>query len=233
MQITISPDVFAKFPAYRRGIVIAHGIQNGPSPEALITRLRTAEAALCEQLAPENVATHPKIEAWREAYRSLGVKPTEFRPSMEALVRRVLKKDPLPAISAIVDLGTLISIRRLVPIGAHATDQLTADMDLRLATGGEIFEPFGTELVEHPNPGEIIFAEGQTVLTRRWTWRQSKHTLILPETTAVEFNVDALPPVTDEEIEQIFSEIGELLEKYCGGRVRHGILSRNNPSLEL
>jgi DNA/RNA-binding domain of Phe-tRNA-synthetase-like protein len=233
MQIKISPEVFAKFPLYRRGIVIAHSIHNGPSPDELIASLREAENALCEQLASENVAAHPKIEAWREAYRSLGVKPTEFRPSMEALVRRVLKKDPLPAISTIVDLGNLVSIQNLVPIGVHAIDQLTDDMDLRPATGDEIFEPFGSEAVEHPNPSEIIFVEGQTVLTRRWTWRQSKHTLILPETTAVEFNVDALPPVTDAEVKAIFEEIAELMKKYCGGELRYGVLSRDNPSLEL
>lgn len=233
MKIKISPEVFAKFPEYRRGLVIAHGIQNGPSPDELIVRLREAESALCGQLAPENIATHPKIESWREAYRALGVKPTEFRPSMEALVRRVLKKDPLPAISKIVDLGNLVSIRHLVPIGAHAIDQLTDDMDLRAASGAEIFEPFGSDLVEHPNPSEFIFAEGQTVLTRRWTWRQSKHTLILPGTTAVEINVDALPPVTDQEIEIIFSEITGLIKKYCGGELRYGVLSRDNPSLEL
>jgi DNA/RNA-binding domain of Phe-tRNA-synthetase-like protein len=152
---------------------------------------------------------------------------------MEALVRRVLKKDPLPAINKVVDLGNLVSIQNLVPIGAHAIDHLTADMDLRLATGDEIFEPFGTDLVEHPNPGEIIFAEGNTVLTRRWTWRQSKHTLILPETTAVEFNVDALPPITDEEVEQICGDIAALMEKYCGGRISCGILSRDNPVIKL
>lgn len=233
MQITIAPEVFAKFPEYRRGLVIAHGIENGPSPDGLIASLREAENALCEQLTPENVANHPKIESWREAYRALGVKPTEFRPSMEALVRRVLKREPLPAISKIVDLGNLVSIRHLVPIGAHAIDHLTADMDLRPATGAEIFEPFGADLVEHPNPGEIIFAEGQTVLTRRWTWRQSKHTLILPETTAVEFNVDALPPVTEAEIETIFGELAHLLQKYCGGNLRYGVLTRENPRLEL
>lgn len=233
MNIKISAEVFAKFPTYRRGIVIAHGINNGSSPDELIADLREAENALCAQLTPENIASHPKIESWREAYRSLGVKPTEFRPSMEALVRRVLKRDPLPAISKIVDLGNLVSIRNLVPIGAHAIDLLTADMDLRIATGDEIFEPFGTDIVEHPNPSEIIFAEGNTVLTRRWTWRQSKHTLILPETTAVEFNVDALPPVSDREVERIFGEITALVQKYCGGNVRHGILSKDNPVIKL
>jgi DNA/RNA-binding domain of Phe-tRNA-synthetase-like protein len=145
----------------------------------------------------------------------------------------VLKKDPLPAISKIVDLGNLVSIRHLVPIGAHAIDHLTDNMDLRAATGAEIFEPFGSDAVEHPNPNEIIFAEGQTVLTRRWTWRQSKHTLILPETTAIEINVDALSPVTDAEVRDIFDEISELLTKYCGGELRYGVLSRENPTVDL
>jgi DNA/RNA-binding domain of Phe-tRNA-synthetase-like protein len=233
MNIKISAEVFAKFPAYRRGIVIAHGIHNGTSPDELIASLRDAEHALCVQLTPENITTHPRIGSWREAYRSLGVKPGEFRPSMEALVRRILKRDPLPTLSTIVDIGNLVSIQNLVPIGAHAIDLLTADMDLRLATGDEIFEPFGTDIVEHPNLSEIIFAEGNIVLTRRWTWRQSKHTLILPETTAVEFNVDALPPVSDQEIERIFSEITTLVQKYCGGNVRYGILSKDNPVIPL
>ncbi len=233
INIKVSPEVFAKFPAYRRGLVIAHDIVNGDSPEELVDSLRDAEKALCGQLTSEAITSHPRIESWREAYRSLGVKPSEFRPSMEALVRRVLKKDPLPAINKVVDLGNLISIQHLVPIGAHAIDHLTADMDLRLASGDEIFEPFGTDLVEHPNVGEIIFAEGNTVLTRRWTWRQSKHTLILPETTAVEFNVDALPPVTDEEVEQICKDIAVLVQKYCGGRISRGILSQDNPVIKL
>jgi DNA/RNA-binding domain of Phe-tRNA-synthetase-like protein len=233
VNIRVFGDVFSKFPEYRRGIVIAHDIINGTSPDDLITSLRDAESALSQQLTPDAILMHPCIASWRGAYRSLGVKPSEFRPSVEALVRRVLKKDPLPAINKVVDLGNLISIQHLVPIGAHAIDRLTADMDLRLATGNEIFEPFGTDLVEHPNPGEIIFAEGDTVLTRRWTWRQSKHTLILPETTAVEFNVDALPPVTDEEVGQICNDIASLVEKYCGGRISCGVLSKDHSIMEL
>jgi len=233
MNISISEDVFSRFPAYRRGLVIAYDLHNGASPEELVASLRVAESALAAQMTPENIITHPKIENWREAYRSLGVKPSEYRPSMEALVRRVLKRDPLPTISTIVDIGTLVSIQHLVPVGAHAIDLLKQDMELRLATGLELFEPFGSDIIEHPNPDEIVFAEGDTILTRRWTWRQARQTLVVPETAAVEFNIDALPPVTDEEIEQICAEVGGLLQKYCGGEVRYGVLRRDQPLMAL
>ena len=233
MKIRIAAQVFEKSPGYRRGLVLAHGIQNGPSQAELVEELRAAESHLCAELDPDNFITQPRIAAWREAYRTLGIKPGEFRPSMDALVRRVLKKDALPTINRIVDIGNLVSIRSLIPIGAHATDLLSGDMELRLANGNESFEPFGTDALEHPTPGEIIFAEGQTVLTRRWTWRQAKHSLILDSTSAVEINVDALPLVPDEEILQICAELSALLRKYCGGETRSAILSAANPWEEM
>jgi DNA/RNA-binding domain of Phe-tRNA-synthetase-like protein len=233
LQYSISDAVFQKFPDYCRGVVLAHGIRNASSPGELINELRAAEKALASQLTPENVASHPRIESWREAYRSVGIKPGEFRPSMDALARRVVKGDALPAISKIVDLGNLVSIQNLIPIGAHAIDKLTQDIELRFASGDEIFEPFGADVVEHPLPGEIIFVEGNTVLTRRWTWRQSKHTLVVPETTAVEVNVDILPPVTHKEVEQICEKVAALVQKYCGGVVRFEILSSTHPCMLL
>jgi DNA/RNA-binding domain of Phe-tRNA-synthetase-like protein len=233
MNISIADEIFEKFPGYRRGLVIAYGIENRPSPDGLIERLRAAENRLCTELSPENFINHPKIAVWREAYRSLGIKPGDFRPSMDALVRRVLKKDPLPAINRIVDIGNLVSIQNIVPIGAHAIDLITQDLQLRPAAGDESFEPFGSDTLEHPAPAEIIFAEGHTVLTRRWTWRQAKHTLVLDSTTAVEINVDALPPVSDDEVSDICEQLASLVSQYCGGKLRIEVLSPQNPSIAL
>jgi DNA/RNA-binding domain of Phe-tRNA-synthetase-like protein len=229
----ISQDVFTKFPAYLRGVVLAYGVRNPPSPPELVDSLRQAEQELCTRLSPENIISHPHIESWREAYRSLGVKPSEFRPSVEALARRVLKRDPLPTISTLVDIGTLASIQNLMPIGAHAIDLVTGDIGLRLATGAETFEPFGSDLIEHPLPGEVVFVKGDFVLTRRWTWRQAKHTLVVPETTAVEFNVDALPPLTPEIVAQVCQDVAALVQRYCGGTLRYAIISVDNPRISL
>ncbi|MDD9417934.1 phenylalanine--tRNA ligase beta subunit-related protein, partial [Staphylococcus aureus] len=84
----------------------------------------------------------------------------------EALARRALRGEALPAINALVDIGNLISLHHLVPVGGHAIDGVTGDIALRPATGQESFVPFGSDQVECPLPGEVIFAEGDTVLTR-------------------------------------------------------------------
>ncbi len=229
----IADEIFQRYPGYVRGVVIAHELTNGASPPALLDLLREAEATVRARVKPEAVAEEPRIKSWREAYRSFGAKSAEFRSSIEAMARRALKNDQLPSINALVDIGNLISLRHLMPAGAHAIDVLAGDIALRPATGAEQFLAFGSTETEHPLPGEIIFAEGDTALTRRWTWRQAQHTLTLPDTRAIGFNIDGLPPVPPAEVEQAGVEIMELVRRYCGGRARFILLDKHRPSVSL
>ena len=229
----ISPEIFEKFPAYARGVVLAFGVHNGPSPVGLVELLRQAESSVCKQANIELLAEQPRIKPWRVAYKAFGAKPSEFRSSVEAMARRALRNEHLPSISSLIDIGNLVSLQHLVPVGGHSMDELTQDIELRLATGEESFNPFGSTEIEHPLPGEIIFAEGNTVLTRRWTWRQANHTLTLPETKSIEFNIDRLPPVEMDEVHSIASQVVALVRQFCGGKTRYEILDTHNRQMNL
>ena len=230
---TISGDIFTRFPGYLRGVVVATDVTNGSSPESLLQMLRAAENSVRQKLSLETLIEDPHIQPWREAFRSFGAKPSEYRPSIEALARRALRSDPLPSINILVDIGNLVSLRHLLPVGGHSIEVLTGDMALRLAGGEEEFIPFGSDQVEHPLLGEVIFAEGNTVLTRRWTWRQANHTLTLPGTRAIEINVDGLPPVSQAEIEQACIETMQWVGQFCGGQARFETLSIHHPRIRL
>lgn len=233
LTYSIAPEIFVKYPGYARGVVLAFEVHNGPSPDSLIGLLREAEQAVRQQATVENIAEHLRIKSWREAYKAFGAKPSDYRSSVEAMARRVLRNDQLPSINALVDIGNIVSLNHLLPVGGHSMDELTRDISLRLATGEETFIPFGSTEVEHPLPGEVIFAEGNTVLTRRWTWRQANHTLTLPETKNIEINIDRLPPVALEEIHSIASQVMNLVQEFCGGRLRYEILSEKQPKMRL
>jgi DNA/RNA-binding domain of Phe-tRNA-synthetase-like protein len=233
LHYSISDEIFSLFPDYVRGVVLAYDVTNSESPPALVEMIRTEEESVRHRLNLEELTAHPRIFSWREAFREAGIKPSEFRASIEAMTRRVLRQKELPTINALVDIGNVLSLRHLLPVGAHAIDVVSQDLVLCRASGDEEFVPFGAGQVEHPVPGEIIFTEGKTVLTRRWSWRQANHSLTLPTTTAIEFNVDGLPPVTIAEVEGICQELMELVMRFCGGRMRYEILSRQNPKIEL
>ncbi len=230
----IAPEVFERFPGYVRGVVVCYDLDNGASPDELVQMLRDAEASLrARGIAIEQIAEEPHIKAWRDAYRAFGAKPAEFRSSIEAMARRALRGDELPAITRLVDIGNIVSLRHLLPAGSHAIDVLKGDIELKFADGDEDFIPFGTNELEHPLPGEVVFVEGKQVLTRRWTWRQGNHTLTLPETRAVEFNVDGLPPVTREEVEAACKEVADLVTCWCGGTSRIDYLTAETPTVTL
>jgi DNA/RNA-binding domain of Phe-tRNA-synthetase-like protein len=229
----ISDDVFSLFPDYCRGVVFVTGLENPLAPEALTRELRMEEEQVREKYAGMDLNDIPKLAAWRDAFRKTGIKPTKYRPSIDGLARRVIQGNPLPAINSLVDIGNLFSLRFMVPVGGHATDVLEDGMALRLADGSETFTAFGSDVVEHPEKGEIIFVDGNTVMTRRWVWRQAGHTLVQANTKAVEINVDGLPPVSHNEVEQICSLLSDTVVKYCGGRAFYEVLTSNRTSMKL
>jgi DNA/RNA-binding domain of Phe-tRNA-synthetase-like protein len=233
LYYSVASSVFRQFPGYVRGVVLAYDVVNGASPQELIALLRQAEASVRSQLTIETLIEHPRIASWREAYRSFGAKPSEFRSSIEAMARRILRNQELPSINALVDIGNALSLRHLVPAGGHAIDIVTQDLELRPAIGEEEFIALGSEQLERPLPGEIIFAEGKTVLTRCWTWRQGNHTLTLPSTRNIEFNVDGLPPVPVSEVEEVCRELARLVEQFCGGRTRYELLTQETLRIRL
>jgi len=140
---SISDDVFIPFPDYVRGVVVARGVTNGPGSRELTALLREAEESLRAKINADEVAAHPRIHSWREAFRKTGVKPAEFRSSIEAMARRVVKGQQIPSINALVDIGNIISLRHILPAGGHSLDDVKDDLALRAATGEEVFVPFG------------------------------------------------------------------------------------------
>ena len=225
----IEAEIFRLYPGYRRGLVLGQQLHNGASSADLIEQLRTQEAALRERSRAIR-AEFPRIAAWREAYRRFGARPSDFRSSIEALARRVLRGDALPSINALVDIGNLISLRYLVPVGVHPVPAGEGMLCLRLSEPTDSFLPPDGAVAEVPEKGEVVFVQESSVLTRRWTWRQSALTLTLPDTTAVFFNIDALQGVPDEEIDAAGRDIGQLVRAHCGGEV-HTTILRDNSSV--
>ncbi len=225
----IDEEIFRLYPGYRRGLVLAQRLRNGPSPAALIAQLRVQEAALRREV-PGNPAEHARIAAWREAYRRFGARPSEFRSSVEALARRVLRGDALPSINALVDIGNLVSIRYLLPVGVHPIPTGSGPLRLRLSAPGDSFLPPDGGAAESPERAEVVFAQGSAVLTRRWTWRQAALTLTLPETCAVFFNIDALQGVADDAVAAATGDIVNLVQAHCGGETRTMQLDAEHPS---
>lgn len=104
---------------------------------------RLAETAAAMAVDITAIASIPSIAATRAAYRALGKDPARYRPSSEALLRRVAQGKALPRVNALVDAGNLASIRSAWPIGFYDVGRLALPIRFRPGRPGETYEAIG------------------------------------------------------------------------------------------
>ncbi|VEI49681.1 Uncharacterised protein [Kocuria rosea] len=66
-------------------------------------------------------------------------------------------------------------------------------------------------MIEHPEPGEVVWCDEAGVTCRRWNWRQRRRTALTAETTTALFIPDALAPMTDEALQAAAEDLATRL----------------------
>ncbi|MET8411494.1 phenylalanine--tRNA ligase beta subunit-related protein [Streptomyces sp. NPDC005195] len=219
LTLTVSDEVRALAPGFTHVAVEAYGLANGPSTEGTSALLDDAARRLAGRLGGRAPHEDPHMAAWREVYTAFGSKPSRTRNSAEALARRALSDTGLPRINLLVDLYNAISVAHLIPVGGEDIEHVSGGMRLVRATGDEEFATVagGTDTVEHPDAGEVVWRDGTGVTCRRWNWRQGPRTRLTEESTSAIFLLEGLAPVPVAAIEAAAAELAGLLEKFSPG----------------
>jgi len=205
----VDAEVFALRPDYRVLLVAVDGIEPAPGDElsrrVLLAAEESARAAVAEQRPVEEL---PHVASWRAAYRAFGAKPQRTRNSAEALLRRAASSG-LPRVNRLTDIYNAVSVIHQVPLGGEDLARYVGAPLLRRATGGEPFETTasGSPVVEHPDPGEVVWCDEAGVTCRRWNWRQTTRTQLTDHTTSALFILDALDPVTGPALEAVADDL--------------------------
>lgn len=196
----VDEAVCALRPDYRAVLLAVDGIRPGPSDAGSDALLSAAETQAREMLRDRAVEDLPHVVAWRDAYRAFGAKPQRTRNSLEALLRRV--DSGLPRVNRLTDIYNAVSVRHQTPLGGEDRHRYVGPPQLRRADGTEPFDTVagGVDVVEHPDAGEVVWCDDAGVTCRRWNWRQARRTQLRDDTTAALFILDALDPVTDEQL---------------------------------
>ncbi|MBN6053580.1 cytoplasmic protein [Nonomuraea sp. RK-328] len=217
-DITVDESVHALRPDFAVLVMTAHGLRNGPTDDRSRGWLTAASDLLSAEGEEEREARAAKIEAWRDAYRLFGAKPSRTRPSVDALTRRL----PLPEINQAVDAYNSISVKHALPIGGEDLDRYVGPARLVRATGDEASE----EALGTPDAGEVIWRDDTGVTCRRWNWRQVARTRLTEETVNALFILERLEPMTLEELKTAGEELADLLSELSPGvRIAGRLLS--------
>jgi DNA/RNA-binding domain of Phe-tRNA-synthetase-like protein len=196
---SVDRSVFELRPDYRALLLAVDGLVSGPSDATSDALLLRAEDAAREALIepPERLA---RVATWRDAYRSFGAKPQRTRNSLEALLRRA--SAGMPRVNRLTDIYNAVSVIHQIPLGGEDLARYDGPPRCVRASGEEPFDTVanGVEVVEHPEPGEVVWRDETGVTCRCWNWRQARRTQLREDTSAALFILDGLEPVDDAEL---------------------------------
>lgn len=135
INLVIGQDIAQRWPAYHC-LQIEAEIVNTPTTDALWTELNTVAQRVAQSYAMDMVNKRPAIAATRSAYKACGKEPNRYRPSAEALMRRMVKGMELYRTLTVIDLINLLSVVTGYSIGAFDADKIDGN-ELTLGIGAE------------------------------------------------------------------------------------------------
>jgi DNA/RNA-binding domain of Phe-tRNA-synthetase-like protein len=93
----------------------------------------------------ESLAEAEPVRAVRAMFRDWGMDPSKYRPSSEALLRRVVQGKGLYRVSNVVDIGNLGSLETGWPYGCYDRSKISPPVALRHGAAGEKYEGIGKQ----------------------------------------------------------------------------------------
>jgi DNA/RNA-binding domain of Phe-tRNA-synthetase-like protein len=226
------PIVLERFPTIVGGLIHAQGVSNGHSPPALAAAFRAEQEGTLARLGGRPLGEVPSLAAWRRTFTAFGVEPTRYRSAAEALLRRLTKQGEVPSVGLLVDIGNIVSMRYALPVALFDLAGVAGTITVRFAEGSEEFTDLGTESVERPDRGEVIFADATALVhARRWCWRQSAPSAVGPDTEEVLIAVEGHHETAAEDVTHALALLERLLQEHASAATLDSrLLTSANPS---
>lgn len=150
-HISISRDFNEHCPGFIGAVVYAK-VKNNKFNNLLWDEINDLTKELRNNYTTETVKNFTPIEATRKAYKACGKEPSRYRPSNEALRRRILRGLDLYQINTLVDLINLASLKSGYSIGGFDADKIEGDeIILGIGQKDEPYEGIGRGLLNIEN----------------------------------------------------------------------------------
>lgn len=143
LDIRVSDELKSAWPQFKGAAVFAE-VKNTAYNEALWKKIESFTELYRSRYTVDSIKEMPAIQATRQAYKKCGKDPSRYRPSSEALCRRILRGLSLYRIDTLVDLINLASINSGHSIGGFDLDKIQGDsLVLGIGKAGEPYEGIG------------------------------------------------------------------------------------------
>jgi DNA/RNA-binding domain of Phe-tRNA-synthetase-like protein len=132
LEIKVSDELFTLIPHFKIGVIHYKNITVSESPQMLKGRLRLFQESLYFDLENQNVTDIDGIKEWRQIFKTTGKDPNRYRPSVEALYRRIAKQNYIESVQSAIDVNNFFSLQYQIPIGIYDISKITGSVTVRV-----------------------------------------------------------------------------------------------------
>ncbi|HMQ54021.1 MAG TPA: phenylalanine--tRNA ligase beta subunit-related protein [Anaerolineae bacterium] len=230
MHFLHAPQIWQDYPQLVPGLLFVENVHPNVRVDDQLQPLFDRARQRMRETTESQLA---EIVAWRRAFSQMGLKPTQYRSAGEALLRRFRKEDDLPRLHPLVDLCNAVSLAFALPVAVFDLAQVDSFLEVRYATGVEQYLAFNDE-VETPPAGEVIFVDaGNQVHARRWTFRQSRRSVIGTETRQALIVSEALHETGAGDMKALMKSLVANLAQVWDVPKKQVILTAESPRFDL
>jgi DNA/RNA-binding domain of Phe-tRNA-synthetase-like protein len=138
-------EIKIELPGVKLGIVEADDVNIVLVDPDLAKLMDSVCARKRQEFTVESLAEADSIRAVRAMFREWAIDPSKYRPSSEALLRRVVQGKGLYRVSNVVDIGNLGSLESGWPFGCYDRAKIQPPVALRHGAAGESYEGIGKQ----------------------------------------------------------------------------------------
>ncbi len=219
MRVSITSEVFRRFnPDFRLAVLLVTGLDNQTKLPDSLHLLHDAEQVVRLTYNKDTSKSHHLLSSQNILKYEKG---KHYHSAVEKLFQRVLVRKSIGARDVLTNLLQALSLERSLPLGVDDAAFLQGNITFALSKGGKI------------KKGELYYRDAKEVLgTSLDYWKNSK-TALSAKTTSALIHLEAVPPITDEELREVMAEIETVVKGFCGGKVKRVVLERKKRSAIL
>jgi DNA/RNA-binding domain of Phe-tRNA-synthetase-like protein len=137
LEIEVSQNLTNLIPNFKIGVIHYNNIIVSESPQMLKGRLRLFQESLFFDLEEKNVTDIEGIKEWRQIFKTTGKDPNRYRPSVEALYRRIKKQNYIDSVQSAIDVNNFFSLQYQIPIGVYDVSKIHGNVTIRIGNPEE------------------------------------------------------------------------------------------------
>jgi DNA/RNA-binding domain of Phe-tRNA-synthetase-like protein len=214
MQLQLDDSLRARIAGVTFGMVTIKGVSVSERNDRLWSHIE----ALCQRRASEftleRLAENEQIAAVRGLQKSFGFDPTRYRPSSEALLRRVVKGQGLHQVNSAVDVNNLCSLEWLLPMCIYDLRNVKGQARVRIGEPGEEYQGIGRQMFQAEN--KVIIADESGIMGS--TVSDSERTKVTTATTDILLAIYAPSSLDPRMIERYAALAGQRMVEFNGGQ---------------